>query len=43
MNIAQLKQYIKDLPDDMEVKTQDSDWTEFSPMNVIVFNNKFYV
>jgi len=43
MNIWQLKEYIKDLPDDMEIKHQDSDWTEFSLINAIVSNNKLYV
>lgn len=32
MNIKELKEIIKDLPDDMEIKVYDGNWAEYLPI-----------
>lgn len=35
MNVKRLKEIIKDLPDDMEVKVYDGYWDEYQPLREI--------
>ena len=43
MNIWQLKEYIKDLPDDMELARQDDDNTCYRKIeNILIEKSSFY-